>query len=179
MDPMILELAELIKKRNEIGTKITRVIGRPAIIGHVGEFIASRIFDIKLEESASSKAIDGYFRSGSLIGKSVNVKWYGKHESVLDITPHSLPDFYLVMTGPRSSTFSSRGDIRPWLIEQVFLFDAKILVSDLSNRNIKIGVATSVRKLYWEDAEIYPRQANQDYIISVDQKKMLQQFGDF
>jgi len=177
MEPNLVKLAELVNQRNEIGGKISALIGRPAIVGHIGEFIAGIIFDIRLEQSASRKAIDGYFRAGSPAGKSVNVKWYGKQESMLDITPNSLPDYYLVMTGPRSSATSSRGDIRPWLIEYVYLFDSVSLVSDLSRRNVKIGIATSVRKSYWENAEIYPRQKNQNYIITEEQKEMLQLFS--
>jgi hypothetical protein len=177
MEPKLIKLAELVNHRNEIGGKISALIGRPAIVGHIGEFIAGIIFDIRLEQSASRKAIDGYFRTGSPAGKSVNVKWYGKQESILDITPDSLPDYYLVMTGPGSFATSSRGDIRPWLIEYVYLFDSASLVSDLSRRNLKIGIATSVRKSYWENAEIYPRQKNQNYIITKEQKEMLQLFG--
>lgn len=177
MKPELIGLAELIKQRNEICRRIAAIVGRPALFGHVGEFIASNIFDIQLEESASRKAIDGYFSTGTLAGKSVNVKWYGKQESILDITSNSLPDYYLVMTGQKSSATSSRGGIRPWLIEHVYLFDSVSLVSDLSRRNLKIGIATSVRKSYWENAEIYPRQKNHNYIITEEQKEMLQLFG--
>jgi hypothetical protein len=177
MDREIHKLAQLIRERNDIGSKISRVIGRPALIGHVGEFIASMIFDIRLEDSASSKSNDGYFQSGLLLGKSVNIKWYGKQESILDITPDSLPDFYLVMTGPKSAALSSRGDIRPWLINQVYLFNADRLVSALSRRGIKIGIATSVRNVYWDEAEIYPRQNNRDLVLSKEQKELLQLFG--
>jgi len=46
-------LAELIRKKNEIEREITRIINRPALIGHVGEFMASKIFDIELAESAA------------------------------------------------------------------------------------------------------------------------------
>lgn len=173
----LIRLAELIRERNETSAEIAALIGRPALFGHVGEYLASSIFDIQLEESASSKGIDGHFRAGPLAGKSVNVKWYGKQESLLDITPRWLPDFYLVMTGPKSSAASSRGTTRPWLIEYVYLFDAKMLVSELSDRKLKIGIATSVRQCYWKDAEIYPHQINQEYILSEEQKKMLRQFG--
>ena len=177
MKPELLKLAELIAQRNKISEKIAAIVGRPAQVGHVGEFISSIIFDIKLEESATKKAIDGYFRTGTLAGKSVNVKWYGKQESTLDITPHLLPDYYLVMTGPKSPASSSRGDVRPWLVKYVYLFDAENLVSDLSQRNLKIGIATSVRQSYWKDAEIYPHQQNQNYIVTEEQKEMLQIFG--
>lgn len=176
-DCQLTRLAELIRERNKTSAEIAALIGRPAIFGHVGEYLASSIFDIQLNESASSKGIDGHFRSAPLAGKSVNVKWYGKQESILDITPRWLPDFYLVLTGPKSPAASSRGTTRPWLIEHVYLFDAKKLVSVLSDRKLRIGIATSVRQFHWEEAEIYPHQTNQEYILSEDQKKMLRQFG--
>lgn len=62
----LVYLAGLIEQRNEIVGKITALIARPAQIGHIGEYIASKIFDIKLQDSASAKSIDGYFFSGNL-----------------------------------------------------------------------------------------------------------------
>lgn len=171
------KLSTLIDERNTIGKRIAAVIGRPATLGHVGEFIASIIFDIRLEDSASVKAIDGYFRSGDLSGKSVNVKSYGKQESILDITPDHLPDYYLVLTGPRSVQMSSKGDIRPWLIEYVYFFDAYDLVAKLRNRGVKVGTASSIRKLDWEDAEVYPKQTNHILMIGQHQKEMLKLFS--
>jgi hypothetical protein len=171
------KLSNLINERNTIGKRIAAVIGRPATIGHVGEFIASIIFDIRLEDSASAKGIDGYFRSGALSGKSVNVKFYGKQESTLDITPDHLPDYYLVLTGPRSAQMSSKGDIRPWLIEYGYLFDAYHLVAKLRSRGVKVGTASSIRKLDWEDAEVYPRQTNAILVIDQQQWEMLKLFS--
>jgi hypothetical protein len=171
------ELSNLIKERNTIGKRIAAVIGRPATLGHVGEFIASIIFDIHLEDSASAKGIDGYFRSGALSGKSVNVKFYGKQESTLDITPDQLPNYYLVMTGPRSIQMSSKGDIRPWLIEYVYLFDAFDLIATLRNRGVTIGTASSIRKFDWEDAEVYPRQTNPILKINQQQWELLKLFS--
>ena len=170
------ELARLVKQLNKVGEKISAVIGRPSIIGHVGEFIASKVFDLALEDNAAAKAIDGHFNSGPLQGKSVNVKWYGKQESLLDITQGSLPDHYLVMTGPKTQPGSSRGAIRPWVVEHVYLFDAPELVRDLKRSGVKIGVATSIRKAYWESAEIYPRRQNRQYCMSESQKELLAMF---
>jgi len=65
------ELAKLIKQKNELEKKISEIINRLALTGHVGEFIASRVFDIELAKSAAEPLIDGYFRSGNLKGKSV------------------------------------------------------------------------------------------------------------
>jgi hypothetical protein len=171
------KLSNLIIERNSIGKRIAAVIGRPATIGHVGEFIASIIFDIRLEDSASAKGIDGYFRSGDLTGKSVNIKFYGKQESILDITPDHLPDYYLVMTGPRTTQMTSKGGIRPWLIEYIYLFDAYGIVAKLRSRGVKVGTASSIRKLDWEDAEVYQRQTNPNLMISQYQKEMLKLFS--
>ena len=70
------ELASLIKARNVLENSIAGIIGRPAHPGHIGEFVASRIFDIELPESAVNRGCDGHFRTGLLAGKSVNVKKY-------------------------------------------------------------------------------------------------------
>ena len=173
------ELADLIRERNTIGKRISLLTNRPSTIGHVGEFIASKVFNIRLEESASAKGIDGYFEGGSLDGYSVNIKWYGKQESMLDINPTSLPDYYLVMTGPIAQAESSKGSIRPWLIKYVYLFNSAELMAKLKVRGVKIGIATSIRKGDWQEAEIYPSQRNPSYVLSYEQRKALAQFGSY
>ena len=177
MNTEIERLAEVLSEMNAIGNRITDITGRPATIGHTGEYIASRIFDIELEESASAKAIDGWFRSGKLAGRTVNIKWYGKLEYMLDITPDELPDFYLVMTGPKNQGAASRGEIRPWVISYVFLFKAAELVRELQARGVKIGTATSVVKHEWEAAEIYPNQRNLGFRPTDEQMAQLLAFG--
>lgn len=167
------QLATLITARNRINWQITELTGRPALIGHAGEFIASRIFDIALEDSATAQSADGRFRTGPVAGRSVNVKWYAKKEGVLDIRPDALPHFYLVMTGPRSAALSSRGDDRPWLIDRVFLFEAPTLIESLSTRGVKIGVATSVAQRYWDEAEIFPRAECQVLELTEEQRARL------
>ncbi len=136
-------LATLLTEMNSIRNRISEITQRPATIGHTGEYIASKIFDIELDESASSKGIDGHFRSGQLVGKSVNIKWYSKLEYLLDITPQTLPDYYLVMTGPKGQAVSSRG--------------------------VNVGVASSVRKHEWQAAEIYPNKRSMVYRLSDEQ----------
>ena len=169
-------LAQLIGNKNAIDREIADIIGRPALIGHVGEHIAAKIFGIKLERSASSKAIDGRFVGGDLAGKTVNVKWYAKLEGLLDITPDTPPDYYLVLTGPRQSPASSRGTLRPWLIRSVFLFDAAALLKDLRSRGVKLGIATSVAREFWDRAEVQPVQRNSDLTLSEKQRKVLEPF---
>jgi len=175
MDKLI-ELASLIRAHNTITTQIASLIQRPAFIGHIGEFIAASIFEISLVESASNKSIDGSFDSGQLTGKSVNIKWYTKRENLLDITPNALPDFYLVLTGEKQTASSSRGKTRPWVIKSVYLFDAHQLVGKLYARKIKIGIATSVAKVFWNEAEIYPTPSNSELILSKKQQDLLKYF---
>lgn len=169
-------LARLLHARNANEIEITKIIERPAQLGHVGEFIGSKIFDIKLEESANQQGIDGHFCSGPLAGKSVNIKTYGKREGILDIHPEYLPDFYLVLTGPKSTATSSKGTSRPWVINEVFLFEAKPLIVRLQERKIKIGTATSVRVAEWEDAQIYPPSSNSPLKLTNAQKNNIRFF---
>ena len=81
-DRELRRLARLIKQRNEVERDVASIIERPMQIGHVGEFIASRIFNIELHESAVHRGSDGYFVGGPLDGRSVNIKFNGKNESV-------------------------------------------------------------------------------------------------
>ncbi len=171
------QLAEQIKRLNGVMDEIAAVIGRPALIGHVGEYIASHIFTIALTESAVEKSIDGHFTHYPLEGRSVEIKWYAKREGVLDLKLQPLPDFYLVMTGPKSVALSSRGATRPWLIDAVYLFDVPELMRALSARGVQLGVATSVHRHLWEEAEIYPRQHNQRLILTDAQRALLKLFG--
>lgn len=149
-------LAELVDLRNANEREIAELIGRPGQPGHVGEFIAARIFDIDLEPSANKPGYDGRFGSGPLAQKSVDVKYYSKWEAMLDINIKHTPDYYLVLAGPKSAAASSKGASRSWAVDNVFLFEAKPLIGRLRKRGVKIGTATSVRSNEWEAARIYP-----------------------
>ncbi len=170
-------LALLIRQRNDTEVEITRIIGRPAQIGNIGEYIAARVFKIALASSATEKGYDGHFEEGPLRGRTVNVKWYAKREGLLDIEPRSLPDFYLVLTGPPSPAVSSKGTPRPWLISSVCLFDAHGLVDELVKAGVKVGIATSVRKRLWDAAELWPNQRNTMLPLTDGQRRMLRLFG--
>ena len=172
----LAQLADLVRKRNALEREITALIGRPAQIGHIGEYIASKIFDIDLKESASFKGIDGYFRGGALKGCSVNIKWYALHEGLLDLTD-APPDYYLVLTGTKSSAMTSRGRIRPWTIDTVFLFEAVPLFAHLKTRGVQMGIACSVIASMWQAAEIFPNQVNEKLMLSDDQRSQLKLFG--
>jgi hypothetical protein len=157
------------------------MIGRPTQIGHIGEWFASKVFDIELEPSAVAKGIEGRFRSGVLSGNSVNVKFYAKLESTLAIRSDALPDYYLVLTDPRSVAMHSRGDARPWCIDYVFLFDSIDLCQRLAqNGSAKLDeFATSIRRCYWDQAEIYPNQTNPLMAISSTQRRAISLFGSW
>ncbi len=174
----IQDLANLLSKRNVIDFEISQIIGRPAEKGHVGEYIASQIFDIELSDSATNKGSDGCFQTGNLSNKQVNVKFYGKREGILDVNiTSSPPDYYLVFTGPYSPASSSKGTSRPWVIESVFLFDHKKLFEILKNKGLQIGVATSVSKEHWQKAELYPNNTNDSILLSDEQKASLSIFN--
>ena len=167
------ELAKLLSKRNSIDEEIGAIIGRPALTGHIGEYIASQVFNIELSDSASEKSIDGYFRSGNLIGRSVNIKYYTVKGSILDITPDSLPDYYLVIEGKSDTPTSSKDKVYPANICSVYLFESVSLIESLRERGVKIGTATSVVRRLWDSAEVYPQQTYKDFIVSDKQIEKL------
>ena len=178
MDTTALKrLAELLVTRNGISKQITAVTSRPAQIGHLGEFIASHVFDIALESSAVNKGFDGRFRSGSLAGRTVDVKWYAKKEGLVNLRLDSLPDYYLVLTGPAGPATMSRGEDRPWLIEAVYLFEARPLVDALRRRGVKIGVAASVAQEYWNQAQVYPTSSGGPLELTAEQCEAIALFG--
>ncbi|MEX2173743.1 MAG: hypothetical protein WD872_05230 [Pirellulaceae bacterium] len=173
---LTIHIAQLLRERNNIDRQISKVIGRPATQGHIGEFIASRIFDIELMSRANNRAIDGFFRSGAIAGKSVDVKMYGKQEGILALNEGVQPDYFLVMTGPKAVAMSSKGTVRLCVIEHVYLFDGKAIAADLGSRGVRFGVAASVKGALWEAAEIYPSPRNATLVLSQEQHSLLQLF---
>ena len=170
-------LASLIRQRNHVDAEVAAAIGRPAHPGHIGEFVAAAIFEIELVESAAHKGADGHFTRGPLSGRSVNIKKYSLDQGLLDIRLDALPDFFLVLTGARTPAESSRGTTQPWTIEAVYLLEAVPLVAQLRERGVKVGVATSVRRHVWDDAEIYPSPTNGALGLTPAQRSMIAQFG--
>jgi hypothetical protein len=170
--------AVLLRERNAIDSELAGLTGRPMTSGHLGEWIAAQVFDIALEDAANAPAIDGRFRSGPLMGQTVNIKWYLKREGLLDMTESAALDFYLVLTGPRAAAGSTRSSTRPWQIDAVYLFHAGHLLDQQHARNIKIGVATSVLTSQWETAEIFPGPRNPLLPLSPAQASLLRLFAD-
>ena len=85
---------------------------------------------------------------------------------MLDINLNAPLDYYLVLAGAPSALASSRGTLRPFCIQTVFLFDAHRLHIGVKDRGVKIGIATSVRKAQWEPAEVYPRSNNSLLVLT-------------
>ncbi len=171
------KLAELIQARTVIDNQIAALLGRPSERGHTGEYIAAAIFGIDLHPSATHKGSDGLFTTGSLAGRTVNVKWYHRLQCILDINPDGVPDYFLVLTGPKSSGGSSRDLTNPWVIEHVFLLTASEVIADVQTRGSKIGVATSVRQHLWAAAEIYPVPRNNTLVLTDEQQTLLKLFA--
>lgn len=156
-DAGLVRVAELLANRNRIDAEIAAVTGRPMASGHLGEWLASRVFGIDLAASTSQVAYDGVFAEGPLRGRTVNVKWYLRREGLLDMTASDVLDHYLVMTGPAGAAGSSREGTRPWVVSNVYLFDARELRDDLAARGRRAGTASSVRREAWSAVEVYPR----------------------
>ena len=175
------QFARLIKQLNTTMDKIACRTGRPALIGHTGEYLAKEIFSVELHESGNKEGFDGWFprhrgfQPASLRGKTVNIKWYTKREGILDIKLPNGPDYYLVFAGPKTPPRSSRKTTRPWVINSVHLFEGESLIKKLRGRPRlkKIGIATSVAEEYWKESEIYPNQANPALIPTLSQQQQL------
>jgi len=88
-----------------------------------------------------------------------------------------MPDFYLVFCGPKVAPASSRGTHRPFVVEEVFLFDATALLERLKASGIKIDVATSVRTAEWESARIFPSSPDGPLALNKAQMEILRLFA--
>jgi hypothetical protein len=163
-------LASLIQSRNTIDNKIATLIGHTAQIGNVGEYIATIIFKIKLDEAGKNKGYDGHFTLGPLAGHSVDVQWRLKQDGQFNIKQDAFPDYYLILTGPEATTPAIAS---PWLIEKIFLFQSQELLNALRERGVQIGSSTSVTGPLWERAEIYPIPRNNRLVLSDEERKLL------
>jgi hypothetical protein len=174
----LLRLAGLLSARNLLDAQIAGVIQRPALAGHIGEFIASLVFGIQLATSAAQAGHDGRFSDGPLAGNTMNVKCYATREGLLDINDRNLPDYYLVLAGPKSDAMTSTAGARPFMVEEVFLFNAESLVAAQRARGVAVGVASSVPTRAWEAVRIFPAGAQTPLQLSQEQIDLLELFRD-
>jgi hypothetical protein len=84
-------LANFIKIRNVVDGEIARLMGRPEHSGHVGKFVAAAIFDIELLANAAHMAIDGHFRSGPLVDRSVKIKFGTCRDGMMNLVASQDP----------------------------------------------------------------------------------------
>lgn len=166
-------VAMLLQARADIEARLADIVGRPLAHGHLSDWIAAQIFDIELEP-ATGHAVDGWFRSGPLAGRTVNIQHYTRPEGLLDMTDSDELEHYLVMTGPRTTR---PGATRPWSIDHVYLFDTFALTQALRSYMRRIGSATSVRPEHWHAAEIHPRPAHSGYKLTPTQTAALEGFS--
>lgn len=121
------------------------------------------------------------FGSGALAEKSVNIKYYARMQSLLDMSasvdPADHAGYYLVLTGLRGSAGSSRGQLFAFSISAVYLFDSHQVIAGQTRRNVKLGVASSVPNPLWTAAMIYPEQVNPLLQLTEVQRQMLSLFG--
>ena len=171
----LVELARLLDERNEVDSKIARIVGMSARIGDVGEYIAARVFEIKLHESRSAKGSDGIFVGGQFKGRTVNVKFYTDSGNGLDLKPPGSTEFYLVFSGG-GKEMGMKGVSRPLTIDSIYIFDESALMGKLLARGVKIGEPTSLRNEDWDEAELYPRSRSPVYRLIDDQRRMLKLF---
>lgn len=170
------QLASLLKSRDTIDYKIATIVGRPAQVQSVGEYIASVIFGITLTgEIMAYKNSDGRFERGPLAGQTVDVQWRTKHDGILHLKTDPLPDYYLVFVGSKEATAVHSLSI-PWVIESVHLFHSAELLNALRERGVQLGTGTSITGPLWERAEIYPAQRNNQLILSNEERTMLALF---
>ena len=169
-------MARLLAARNQVDAEISRLLDRPAHPGHIGEWIAARVFDIELEAAANAPAVDGRFASGPLAGRTVNVKFYSVDDGLLDMTRSPLLDHYLVLRGPRVPGASSRRAFRPVRVTTVYLLDAHQLLAAVDERGVNVGIATSVQRALWSAAEVYPRSTSPVLAITEQQRRLLDLF---
>ena len=174
LKPMIKD----IKCRNNLDFDIADKIKKPVTTGSLGEYIASEIFGIDLEDKGSNKGFDGRFRCGDLGCKDknknrVNVKWYTVRRNILSLHEDRTPDYYLVLSGPRF-TGPSKGVTHPLRITNVYLFEKESLFKELCGR--RIGNPTSVRNDLWDAAEIFPEQRNECLPLNCEQRAALKEF---
>ncbi|BEL05762.1 hypothetical protein Q0Z83_039530 [Actinoplanes sichuanensis] len=153
MNGRLADLASLLRDRDEIERRIAGITGRSARQGDIGEFIAAHVFDIELTSTTVEAGYDGWFRSGPLEGRTVNVKTYGSAAAGIDISSHAC-DYYLVLTGPPKPT----GPVQHhrWSISAIYLFETQRLLAEFISRGVRIGVATSLRAGDLAAAQLYP-----------------------
>lgn len=173
----LARLAELLHARNTVESNIANLLDSAVNLDTVGECIAATIFGITLVPSAQHREFVGIFANGALAGRTVDVQWYPRREGVMYIHSNPVPDYYLILAGPKQESSTARALVNPWIITTVYLFDGYQLLTALRERGVQIGSHTSVIHQIWERAEIYPMQQNHLLSLTAEQRQLLHLFG--
>jgi hypothetical protein len=67
--------------------------------------------------------------------------------------------------------------MRPWVIEAVYLFNSRELITELNRSGVKIYEATSIKRALWDAAEIYPTAQNPALALTDEQRRSLALFA--
>jgi hypothetical protein len=173
----VTAVARLVRERDVIDGEITRIINRPAVAGHLGEWLASELFDIDLEPPGSAEAFDGRFASGPLATGTVNIEWISRRDEQLDPDSSRAIDFHLVFTGTRALALTTKGLVRPVRINACYLFDARELEARQAARGATSCAAAGLRAEEWNAAEIFPDRNNPLLTIGPEAHGLLALFG--
>lgn len=170
-------LAELLRSRNTVEGNIANLLGCEVDLGNLGERIAATIFGIRLIPATSNNGFVGIFTNPALTGKTVDVRWYPRRDSSMNIHIDPAPDYTLVLAGPKIEPNEARALVNPWVITSVYLFPMQELLTTLRSRGVRVGTRVSVNSQLWEQAEIFPRQHNRTLILDDEQRQLLHLFG--
>jgi hypothetical protein len=170
-------LAELIRSRNTVESNIANLLGCEVNLSNLGERIAAAIFGIRLIPAATSNGFVGIFTNPALTGKTVDVRWYPRRDSFMNVHIDPAPDYTLVLAGPKIEPDEARALVNPWVITSVYLFSMQELLATLRARGVRVGTRISVNSQLWERAEIFPVQHNTTLVLTGEQRQLLQLFG--
>ena len=170
-------LAELVRKRNQKAGRISSIFRQPDQPEKVRERIASRVFGIEISSGPGEKVISGHFTEGKLAGNAVNIKWYARNDGRLSMQENPLPDFYLVLTGPKTGKEGSTAAISLWTLDYVYLFRTEVIMGQLRLRGAEPSETTRIRRRDWNRCELYPESRCSYLNLSDAQMEMLKLFS--
>jgi hypothetical protein len=177
MESSLSRLAELVRARNTVESNMVNLIEREVHLNSVGEHIAANVFGIRLVPTTIQSGFVGIFTTPALSGKTVDIRWYPRRESYINIHTDPAPDYSLILAGPRVEPGEARGLANPWLLTSVYLFSMQDLLASLRARGVRIGPRVSINSQLWELAELFPVQRNPTLMLTDSQRQLLKLFA--
>lgn len=170
------QMAGLLRARNAIDDVIATITDRPVNPGHLGEWIAARIFP----SNSSSRPLPG--PSTAAFDRSCRGRG-GEREVVRQARGCAGHDGAFVSRLLPRADRSALGRTHltryhPPTHDRVGLpFPAAKLAETIRDTGLKLGIATSVRNALWDAAEVYPEQCNPELPLSPQQRHLLALFS--